>query len=74
MPGIFLKSSGVVRHTDVEMTVRKEEVFILSDPKKRDHTIPCRATREGTSVSQEAEGAKGKVDKSLSCGFCVRNG
>ena len=31
----FFKSSGVVRHTDVEMTVRKEEVFILTDPDKR---------------------------------------
>lgn len=37
----FFKSSGVVRHTDVEMTVKKEEVFILSDPKKREayHTM-----------------------------------
>ena len=30
----FFKSSGVVRHRDVEMTFRKEEVFILTDPDK----------------------------------------
>ena len=30
----FFQSSGVVRHTHVEMTVKKEEVFILTDPEK----------------------------------------
>ena len=56
----FFKSSGVVRHRDVEMTFRKEEVLYLQILINGKHMIPHRATREGTSVSQEAEGAKGE--------------
>ena len=71
----FFQSSGVVRHTDVEMTVKKEEVCILTDPEKWEahHTRSGHAGRhQHQPRSRRRKG--GKVDKSRYCGFCVRNG
>lgn len=47
----------MVRHTDVEVTGRKEEGFIVM-PRSRRHTTPN--TGEHREVGSGAEGVKGK--------------
>lgn len=65
----------MVRHTDVEMTVKKEEVFILTDPEKWEaHHTRSGHTGRHQHQPRSRRSKRGKVDKSLYCGFYVRNG
>lgn len=57
-----LFQSGMVRHTDIEMTVTKEEIYIHTSL-ETESTI-YKATQGRTSIGQEAEGEKGEMGTS----------
>ena len=57
-----------MRPKDQEMTTI-EKIVCYSDPKRRGHTTPRRATQRRTGADQEAEGVRGKCGQKPSCGF-----
>lgn len=59
---------AMVRHTDIQMTVIKEEVC-SEFSRNRKHYTPHMATWGGTGVSQEAEGKGENVGRALYCVF-----
>lgn len=61
-------SSDTVKHTNMKMTVVKEDAFILRSLETASTPLPHRAIGGSARVSQEVEG----VRQSLYCGFPVK--
>lgn len=59
----------MVRHTNVEMNVMKEEVSTQLLETEGRACMPCKATG-CTRASRETEGGRGKCGQESLCGFC----
>lgn len=58
-----------MKPTDQEITAAEKIVCYSSQAVGGGHTMSCRATEGGTSVSQETEGEGESMGKSLYCDF-----
>lgn len=58
----------MMRPTDQE-TCHLKEGLLLTVPKRRGHTVPCRDTRGSTRDTQDAEEMSESVAQSLYCVF-----
>lgn len=55
----------MVRHTNMKMTVMKEDVFILRSLKTARTALPHRAIGESTRASQEIERVRQSIGKAF---------
>lgn len=55
----------MIRHTNMKMTVVKEDVFILRSLDTASTALPHRATGGSTKVNQKVEGARQSIGKAF---------